>query len=107
MKSTGIVRRIDDLGRIIIPKDIRRVFHITEGDPMEIFVDEDSVILKRYYPQSTVLDALSRLKGIVVEEFDLPCRTELLQTIYEMQTRLELELQQKSAMPGNPDTAQE
>lgn len=107
MKRTGIVRRIDDLGRVVIPKDIRRVLRITEGDPMEIFVNEDSVIFKRYYPQSTVLDALGCLKSIVVEELDLPCRTEFLRTIYEMKARLELEPQQKSAIPESPDTAQE
>lgn len=51
MKATGIVRRIDDLGRIIIPKEIRRRCHIKEGDPLEIFVSEDSeVILKLYQP---------------------------------------------------------
>lgn len=47
MKATGIVRRIDDLGRIVIPKEIRRSFRIKEGDPLEIFTDaEGEVILK-------------------------------------------------------------
>lgn len=47
MKATGIVRRIDDLGRIVIPKEIRRSFRIREGDPLEIFTDaEGEVILK-------------------------------------------------------------
>lgn len=48
MKATGIVRRIDELGRIVIPKEIRRVLHIREGDPIEIFTDEDRVVLKKY-----------------------------------------------------------
>ena len=49
MKTTGIVRRIDELGRIVIPKEIRRVFKIKEGDPMEIFTDRDgSIIIKPY-----------------------------------------------------------
>ena len=48
MKATGIVRRIDELGRIVIPKEIRRVFRIREGDPIEIFTDEDGVVLKKY-----------------------------------------------------------
>ena len=48
MKATGIVRRIDDLGRIVIPKEIRRSFRIKEGDPLEIFTDaEGEVILKK------------------------------------------------------------
>lgn len=47
MKATGIVRRIDDLGRVVIPKEIRRTLEIAEGDPLEIFTDRDGgVILK-------------------------------------------------------------
>src|SRR4051794_36433555 len=53
MKATGIVRRIDDLGRIVIPKEIRRTLRIREGDPLEIFTDRDGeVILKKYSPIS-------------------------------------------------------
>ncbi|MFW5984989.1 MAG: stage V sporulation protein T [Halanaerobiaceae bacterium] len=51
MKATGIVRRIDDLGRVVIPKEIRRTMRIREGEPLEIFVDrEGEVILKKYSP---------------------------------------------------------
>lgn len=51
MKATGIVRRIDDLGRVVIPKEIRRTLRIRQGDPLEIFVDRDGeVILKKYSP---------------------------------------------------------
>ncbi len=51
MKATGIVRRIDDLGRIVIPKEIRKTFHIKESDPMEIFINgEGEIILKKYSP---------------------------------------------------------
>lgn len=53
MKATGIVRRIDDLGRVVIPKEIRRTLRIREGDPLEIFTDRDGeVILKKYSPIS-------------------------------------------------------
>lgn len=53
MKATGIVRRIDDLGRVVIPKEIRRTLRIREGDPLEIFVArEGEVILKKYSPIS-------------------------------------------------------
>ena len=49
MKATGIVRRIDDLGRVVIPKEIRRTMHIREGDPLEIYTDEGGrVIFKKY-----------------------------------------------------------
>ena len=51
MKATGIVRRIDDLGRVVIPKEIRRTMRIREGDPLEIFTEKDGeVIFKKYSP---------------------------------------------------------
>jgi len=51
VKATGIVRRIDDLGRVVIPKEIRKTLRIREGDPLEIFTDKDGeVILKKYSP---------------------------------------------------------
>lgn len=48
MKSTGVIRRIDDLGRIVIPKEIRRNLKIRDGENMEIFIDTDAIILKKY-----------------------------------------------------------
>ena len=48
MKTIGIVRRTDKLGRIVIPKEIRSTFKIKEGDPVEIFTDKDKIILKKY-----------------------------------------------------------
>jgi AbrB family transcriptional regulator (stage V sporulation protein T) len=57
LKATGIVRRIDDLGRVVIPKEIRRTLRIREGDPLEIFVDrEGEVILKKYSPIAELSD---------------------------------------------------
>lgn len=51
MKATGIIRRVDDLGRVVIPKEIRRACNIREGDPLEIFLDEDgAVVFKKYNP---------------------------------------------------------
>ena len=51
MKATGVVRRIDDLGRVVIPKEIRKTLRIKEGDPLEIFTDkEGGIILKKYSP---------------------------------------------------------
>ena len=57
MKATGIVRRIDDLGRVVIPKEIRRTLRIREGDPLEIFTDrEGGIILKKYSPINELTD---------------------------------------------------
>ena len=50
MKSTGIVRKIDDLGRIVIPKELRKTMNINAKDPVEIFVEGDKIILRRYEP---------------------------------------------------------
>ena len=60
MKNTGIVRRIDDLGRIVIPKEIRASFHIEEGDPLEMWLYDDFVCLRKYYS-----DQIDRVKSAV------------------------------------------
>jgi len=53
MKSTGIVRKVDELGRIVIPKELRRTLNINEKDSLEIYVDNDRIILKKYMPSMT------------------------------------------------------
>lgn len=53
MKSTGIVRKVDELGRIVLPIELRRILGIAEKDPVEVFVDEDRIILKKYKPNMT------------------------------------------------------
>jgi len=50
VRSIGIVRKIDELGRIVLPKELRRSLDIEEGDPMEIFVDANTIMLKKYEP---------------------------------------------------------
>ena len=50
MKAIGIVRRIDDLGRVVIPKEIRKQLHLQESDPMEVLVEGDCVVFKKYEP---------------------------------------------------------
>lgn len=74
MKATGIVRRIDDLGRVVVPKEIRRTLRIREGDPLEIFTDrEGEIILKKYSPIGELsvfakqyADALAQTSGRLV-----------------------------------------
>ena len=53
LKSTGIVRKVDDLGRIVLPVELRRTLSIVERDSMEIFVDGESIVLKKYEPEPT------------------------------------------------------
>ena len=66
MKATGIIRRVDDLGRIVIPKEIRKTLKIREGDPVEIFTDnQGQVILKKYSPIGEI--------GILQKPMRKPC----------------------------------
>ena len=74
MKATGIVRRIDDLGRVVIPKEIRRTLRLREGTPLEIFTDrEGEIILKKYSPMMELnafagqyADAMAQATGLMV-----------------------------------------
>ncbi len=50
MKATGIIRPVDNLGRLVLPKELRKVFHIEEKDELEIFVEDNMIILKKYEP---------------------------------------------------------
>lgn len=71
MKATGIVRRIDDLGRVVIPKEIRRTMRIREGEPLEIFVDrEGEVILKKYSPIGELTEFAQEYADALAEETD-------------------------------------
>lgn len=71
MKTTGIVRYIDDLGRVVIPKEIRKACRIREGDPLEIFTDSDgSITLKPYLPYSEPWRLLEDAAELVSENDD-------------------------------------
>ena len=62
MKATGIVRRVDDLGRIVIPKEIRRTLRIREGDPLEIYTEKDGgVIFRKYSPMGDLQDFATQM----------------------------------------------
>ena len=73
MKATGIVRRIDDLGRVVIPKEIRRTMRIREGDPLEIFTDRDGeVIFKKYSPIGELLSFASQYAETLYKTSGIP-----------------------------------
>lgn len=71
MKSTGLVRRIDDLGRVVIPKEIRHKFLIEEGDPLEIFIDDDGIKLKKYAPDYDFYHMIDDLERRFVNATDI------------------------------------
>ena len=66
MKSTGIVRKVDELGRIVLPIELRRTLHIDIKDPIEIFIDDELIVLKKYEPSDVFtgeMDDLVDYKG--------------------------------------------
>lgn len=77
MYSTGIVRKVDELGRIVLPKETRDILFISEGDSLEIFSDDDTILLKKYAPGCTFcgsMNGLDTFKGISICE---DCKKEL------------------------------
>jgi stage V sporulation protein T len=71
MKTTGIIRRIDDLGRVVIPKEVRRTLMIKEGDPLEIHVHEDMVCYRKYVPESDYINSIKSIIGNLEQDFDI------------------------------------
>ena len=90
MKATGIIRRVDDLGRVVIPKEIRRNLGIREGDPLEIFLHEDCVCFKKYSINKLekVSDAFKELADFAEEEGGLRMRTKVSELQAEVEERL-------------------
>lgn len=89
METTGIVRRIDDLGRVAIPKEIRRKCGIVENDQLEIFLEEDGgVVFKKCNFDASVEKALNQLKEAVRDTEGTAYRLEFLRTIRELEARL-------------------
>lgn len=82
MKATGIVRRIDDLGRIVIPKEVRRRMRVREGDPMEIYVDaQGGIVLKKYHPVDELKALLHGYASAIQDTFGFDvaiCNTDII-----------------------------
>ena len=84
MKSTGIVRKVDELSRIVIPKELRNTLEIKEKDPLEIFVDEDKIILRKYTPRDVEVDEIKYdLKVLINSEQD-SLKREVLERALEL-----------------------
>lgn len=68
MKATGIIRRVDDLGRVVIPKEIRRTLGVTEGTALEIFVESDGgVIFRKYMPENSLIERIKDIEMVMNE----------------------------------------
>jgi stage V sporulation protein T len=94
MRATGIVRRVDDLGRVVIPKEIRREMRIREGDPLEIFVDKNEglVCFQRYDVEKNYLAELKRLSDKMTEYYWSPENSDNLKIINIAIHEIELQL---------------
>ncbi len=71
LKSTGVIRRIDELGRIVLPKEIRRNLGIREGENLEIFVEEDKVILKKYSKIKDYKETIHKIGNLVTQVYEM------------------------------------
>ena len=90
MKATGIVRRIDDLGRVVIPKEIRRTMRIREGDPLEIYPSNDGeVIFKKYSPIGEMSEHAAQVRILCTawQAVRLQFLTEITLFLYRVQQR--------------------
>jgi transcriptional pleiotropic regulator of transition state genes len=73
MKATGIVRRVDSLGRVVIPKEMRRVFGINMFDPIEFYVTENSIVLRKYTPGCIFCNSMEDLIPIDGKQVCMDC----------------------------------
>ena len=81
MRSLGIVRNLDQLGRLVIPKETRKVFDINEGDPVEIFTDGDKIILKKYNPGCHCCGSMDHLTEVLGLKICPKCLKEFAKAI--------------------------
>ncbi|WP_313525409.1 AbrB/MazE/SpoVT family DNA-binding domain-containing protein [Anaerotignum sp.] len=84
MKATGIVRKVDDLGRVVLPIELRRNLGIGIGDPLEIYTENDAIVLKRYNAVDDIVSVAERLKKMIEAESSPKTRAEMLNTIGEI-----------------------
>jgi AbrB family transcriptional regulator (stage V sporulation protein T) len=81
MKYTGIIRRIDDLGRVIIPKEIRRTLNLKEGDPLEVYVADGMICFQKYDTGESYKENITRLIENLDEDYDM-------ENVAEIKTKL-------------------
>lgn len=96
MKATGIIRRVDDLGRVVIPKELRRTYGIREGDPLELFtLDGDLIAFRKYDITHSVSDVVGRLKECLEDNLDLQNRGAFLLKVAELEDLVKREKEEQ------------
>ncbi len=79
MKSTGIIRQVDHLGRIVVPKEIRKLLQFNKNEPLNIFVDDESIIFERYSPGCVLCGEMENIKSLNDKKICQECIEELMQ----------------------------
>lgn len=90
MKNTGIVRRIDDFGRVVIPKEIRHTFDITIGDPLELHIDGEYVCFKKHDMSIDLLETINRLEAKIRVDLVYDKQDEIIKKLEEAKELLKL-----------------
>ena len=80
MKSTGIVRRVDELGRVVLPKELRTTLDINIKDPLEIYIDGESIILKKYAPACIFCGSTDGIENHMGKNICAECRGKILRS---------------------------
>ena len=85
MKTTGIIRRIDDLGRVIIPKEIRKTFNIEEGEPLEIYISDDLICFKKHKNETDYHKDITNIIEILSRDYTVESykKTEVTKKLIE------------------------
>ena len=108
MKATGIVRRIDELGRIVIPKEIRRTLRIRESDPMEIFTNhEGGIVLKKYSPIGELGDTAQEYVKDYPDDADVQRECTFLSTRHVMEEDSEAVPEETQSLESSEETTPE
>lgn len=89
MKSTGIVRNIDGLGRIVIPAETKKLLGLKNGDPLEIFMHKEMIVLKPYFQADEMMDLTHRMNSRLCDIKNDELRTEIFEKIGELQMLIE------------------
>lgn len=97
MKATGIVRKVDELGRVVIPKEIRKNFKIREGDPLEIFTDRNgAIVFKKYAPMGDMLEVAAKFVEVLEKTSGLSACITDTETVIAVSSKLKKEYLSKS-----------
>lgn len=90
MKSTGIVRKVDDLGRIVLPKELRKILDIEERDPLEIYVDSNTIVLQKYEPSCIFCGSVEQIAAYMGRTICADCASKLGSSLPETKSAAQI-----------------